>query len=156
MSSSVVNLPTWLWIDPSIWHQLSVSASVGSVTATAVAKPVALNWSMGDGGAVSCDGPGVPFDPAVPAADQQSSCIYTYQTSSVGQPSTDGNSDDGAFQVQATVTWSVSWTATGAPGGGALPSLTTSSRSPMRVEQVESIDLENSVMDGAPFHGGLS
>jgi hypothetical protein len=138
--ASIVNLPTWLWIDAAIWHPQSVSASAGPVSATAVATPVSVSWSMGDGGGLTCDGPGTPFLPAQPTSGQSTGCAYTYARTSAGQPSSDGNPDDGAFDVTATVTWSVSWTAQGATGGGALPTLFTSTSTPVRVEQVESIN----------------
>jgi hypothetical protein len=139
-SYSVVNLPTWLWVDPAAWHPLMASASAGGVTATAVAAPSTVTWSMGDGGTVVCSGPGTPYNINQPADDQQTNCSYTYRQSSLGQPSSDGDPNDGAFEVAATITWSVAWTATGAPGGGTLPGLKTSSTVPVRVEQVESID----------------
>ena len=48
---------------------------------------------------------------------------------SAGQPSPDGNPNDAAFPITATVTWSVAWAG---PDGsaGALPSLTTEGTSP--------------------------
>ena len=138
--ASIVNLPTWLWIDASIWHPRSVSASAGSVSATAVATPVSVSWSMGDGGGLICDGPGAPFLPTQPVSGQSTGCAYTFAHTSAGQPSSDGNPNDGAFDVTATVTWSVSWTAQGAVGGGSLPTLFTSTSTPVRVEQVESIN----------------
>ena len=137
---SVVNLPTWLWIDPSVWHQYSVTASAGTVSATAVATPESVTWEMGDGGAVVCTGPGHPFEAALPAGGQRTPCAFTYRTSSAGQPSSDGNPDDAAYTVRATITWDVSWTAQGAPGQGLLPSLTTSAESSLRVVQVESVN----------------
>ncbi len=147
----VVNLPTWLWIDPGVWHPYRVTASVGSVTATAVATPVTVTWSMGDGGSVTCDGPGTPFDPSEPA--QESPCSYLYPESSAGQPSPDGNPDDGAFVVVATIHWSVTWSVTGAAGGGALPALATSTPSLLRVEQVESITTQSASAGGGPGGG---
>jgi hypothetical protein len=138
--SAVVNLATWLWIDAGIWHPYSVSASVGTVSATAVATPVSVTWTMGDGGSVSCHGPGTAYNLAEPSSLQAPSCWYTYAISSAGQPAPDGNPNDGAFEVTATVTWSVSWTAVGAAGGGALPTLFTSTTTPERVEQVESVN----------------
>ena len=42
--------------------------------------------------------------------------------------------------ITATITWSVSWSATGATGGGRLPSLFTSQTGLLRVGQVESVD----------------
>ena len=136
---SVVNLATWLWIDPQIWHPLTASATAGAVTATATAAPVSVSWSMGDGHTVTCDGPGSPYQPMIPPDAQSTECSYTYQTSSAGQPSSDGDPNDDAFAVRATITWTVNWTTTGSPGGGALPSLQTSSTIPVRVEQVESV-----------------
>ncbi len=137
---SVVNLPTWLWIDGSTWHPYVVTASVGSVSATAVATPQSVTWSMGDGGIEVCQGPGTAYDPALPSAAQSTSCAYTYARSSASQPSSDGVADDGAYPVSSTVTWDVSWTAQGAAGGGALPGLSTTSSTRLRVEQVESVD----------------
>jgi len=136
---SVVNLPTWMWIDPVIWHPYAVTASAGSVSATAVATPVAVIWSTGDGESTTCKGPGSPFEMAS-SSQQSTECSHTYAISSAGQPSSDGNPNDGAFTVSTTVRWSVSWSARGAIGGGTLPSLTTSSSTSVRVEQVESVN----------------
>ena len=138
--SAVVNLPTWLWVVAAIWHPESVNASAGGVTATAVAVPTSVTWTMGDGSTVTCDGPGVPYVPTEAPDDQTTTCEHTYLESSVNQPSPDGDPNDRSFTVVATVNWSVSWSAIGAPGGGALPSLTTSSTLPERVEQVESVN----------------
>lgn len=137
---SVVNLPTWLWIDPSVWRQYSVTASVGTVSATAVATPESVTWEMGDGRVVLCVGPGHPFEVGLPASGQGTACMFTYRTSSIGQPSPDGNPDDAAYRVRATITWDVSWTAQGAPGQGILPTLTTSAEASLRVVQVESVN----------------
>jgi hypothetical protein len=139
-AASVVNLPTWLWVDPSVWHPLSVTASAGPVSATAVATPESVTWQMGDGGALVCAGPGRPFDPSRPAAEQVTGCDYTFRTSSLGQPSPDGNPDAAAYVVRATIAWAVSWTAQGAPGQGVLPSLTTDGTASVRVVQIESIN----------------
>ncbi len=142
-----MNLPTWLWIDPSIWHPESVSASVGPVTATASATPTSVTWVMGDGGSLTCDGPGTPYDTALPAAAQSTTCSYRYLTSSAGQQSPDGNPNHASFVVSATVHWNVEWTAVGAPGGGALPPLATTTTTTIAVEQIESLDLAGA---GAP------
>jgi hypothetical protein len=136
---SVVNLPTWLAVDPAIWHPYQATATVGGVTATAVATPETVIWSMGDGGLVECPGPGSLYNPALPQSEQSTSCAYTYQRSSEGEPSADGDPNDGAFAVTATVSWKVTWTAVGAPGGGILPSLHTATTVAVRVEQVESV-----------------
>jgi len=136
---SVVNLQSWLAIDPALWRPFTAAATAGGVSVTAQASPTSVTWNMGDGGVVVCDGPGTRYDPTLPESAQTPSCAYTYQRSSEGQTSSDGNPNDGAFQVTATVTWTVTWAALGEPGGGTLPSLQTSSTAPVRVEQVESV-----------------
>ncbi len=136
--TSIVNLPTWLWINPSVWHPYRVTATVGGVSATAVAMPTVVVWSTGDGFATTCAGPGVPYRSTSPVPS--TACLHTYKITSIDQPSTDGSPNDGSFIVTTTIDWSVSWSSRGAAGGGTLPSLTTSSSTRVRVEQVESID----------------
>ncbi|HVA05624.1 MAG TPA: hypothetical protein VNG12_02670 [Acidimicrobiales bacterium] len=134
---SIVNLPTWLWIDSSIWHAYSATASVGAVTATAVATPESVSWSMGDGSSsVECSGPGTPYRTDLSAASQHSSCTYTYSSPSSGP---NANSNDGAYPVTATIYWTVTWTGTSG-AGGTLPTLETSAGTRIRVEQIQSVD----------------
>ena len=139
---AVVNLPEWLWIDPSIWHPVSVTDSAGGVSATATAVPVSVTWTMGDGGDLVCDGPGTPYVVQLPAATQTTACSYTYRASSASQPSPDGDPNDAAYEVTATVTWNVTWHAVGTEGGGSLPGLTTSVRFALAVQQIESVNVQ--------------
>jgi hypothetical protein len=138
--TSVVDLATWFWLDPSIWTAESVTATAGPVSATAVARPVAVVWTSGDGGRVVCDGPGTAYVVSLPSAWQNTNCSYDYPDTSAGQPTLDGNPNDGAYVVTATVEWSVSWSSTGVAGGGDLPTLYTASSSLLRVVQVESVN----------------
>ncbi len=138
---AVVNLPEWLWIDPAIWHDVSVTATTGSVSATATAVPSSVTWAMGDGSTVVCDGPGTPFLAQQPVGSQATACSYTYRQSSFGQPAPDGNPNDAAFQVTATISWNVTWQAVGASGGGSLPGLTTSETFALPVQQIESVNV---------------
>lgn len=103
--AQLVGVATWLWIDPGAWRTLSASAAAGPVTTTATATPTKVLWDLGDGDTVTCDGPGTPYDPSTPNATTD--CSYTWP-------------DPGSFTVTATVYWSVTWTATGATGGGNL------------------------------------
>jgi hypothetical protein len=137
---SVVALDTWMWIDRGAWHAYSATASVGSVTATAVATPVSVQWAMGDGSTVTCNGPGTAYRTDLPAIVQSTNCSHTYRRSSVGQPSPDGNPNDGAFTVTTTISWDVSWTSSVPGTGGSLPPLETTSSTRLRVEQVQSVD----------------
>ena len=107
----LVNVATWLWVDPAAWRGMSASASAGPVTTTATATPAEVLWQMGDGRSVTCLGPGTAYDPSQPNATTD--CSYTWRKSSAGQPG-------GAYQVTATLYYRVTWSATGAPGGGSL------------------------------------
>lgn len=138
--TSVVDLATWLWIDPSLWHNESVTASAGGVSATAVARPVDVRWSTGDGGEVVCQGPGAAYVWWLPSDVQSTSCSHEYLRTSAGQPTLDGNTDDGTYVVVASVDWTVSWTSVGVQGGGPLPALVTSDAALLRVVQVESVN----------------
>lgn len=110
-AEQLVNLATWLWVDPQAWHSYSATAEAGPVSATATATPVKVVWDMGDGRSVTCDGPGAPYDPAQP--DATTDCSYTWVQSSAGQLG-------GAYQVTATIYYEVTWEALGAAGGGTL------------------------------------
>ena len=104
-SPQLVGVATWLWVDPAGWHPFTASTSAGDVTTTATAVPSKVVWDMGDGATVTCDGPGTPYDPADPGGS--TSCSYTWPA-------------PGTYTVTATTYWSVTWTATGAAGGGKL------------------------------------
>jgi hypothetical protein len=137
-----VNLTEWLWITSSMWHPLTTSAQAcnarGCVTAVASATPSYVTWNTGDGTTVTCNGPGIPYNTALPATSQSTTCSHTYVTTSAGQPSSDGNPNDAAFPITATITWTVAWSG---PNGsaGALPSLTTQGTTTLQVAQIESV-----------------
>ncbi len=104
-SPQLVRVATWLWIAPAVWQTLTASATAGPVTTTATALPSKVVWDMGDGVTVTCAGPGTAYSTSDPGATTD--CSYTWPQA-------------GAYTVTATVYWSVTWTATGAPGGGNL------------------------------------
>jgi hypothetical protein len=147
-TQAIVNLPTWLWLDQGTWSPESVSASVGTVTATATATPEQVQWTMGDGGSVVCNGPGTPYQPSVPAESQATNCSYTYSRSSAGEPSATGDPNDAGFAVTATITWGVTWSAQGEPAGGVLNPLTTSSSRSLPVEQIQSVSADGPTSTG--------
>jgi hypothetical protein len=130
----LVNLETWLWVDPAAFQPVSASAAAGGVAVTTTASPELVTWEMGDGHTVTCPGPGTPYDSSKPASEQQTSCSYTYRQSSAGQAG-------GAYRVTATVSWHVSWVATGVPAGepaaGNLGAVTRSSTLSVRVAEAE-------------------
>jgi hypothetical protein len=112
-TAEVVNFQTWLWVDSSMWHPISATASVGPVAATATATPQRVVYDMGDGSQVVCSGPGTPYNAAAAPGAQSTKCSYGYANSSAGQP-------NNVYTASATIYWHVTWTAVGAPGGGDL------------------------------------
>jgi hypothetical protein len=128
----IVQWQTWLWMDGGAWQPLSATASAGFVSATVMARPVRVRWDMGDGNSVVCDGPGTPWNPAVPASGQQPSCSYVYHRSSAGRP-------NDSYVIRASIDWSTAWSAAGAPGGGALGPATTVGELAVQVGEVQAV-----------------
>lgn len=130
----LVNLESWLWVEPATWGTRSATASVPNESATVTAVPVSVTWTMGDGGQVTCRGPGVPYDTRRPPTDQHTNCSYTYRRSSAGQPGE-------RYPVTATTTWAITWTATGVvAASGTLPPLLRTSQTSLRVAEAEAIN----------------
>ena len=128
--TAYVNLSTWFWVSQSVWRPFSATATAGGVTSTATATPVRFEFSTGDGGSLTCRGPGTAYDRSEPSSAQTTACSHVYRYSSANQQSPDGNRNDAAYLVTATITWSVTWEAIGAPGGGNLPHLSRPPRPP--------------------------
>ena len=126
----LVNVATWLWVNPATWHPVTATATAGPVTTTATATPTKVIWDMGDGSTVTCVGPGTPYDPSTPNAT--SICSYTWSTA-------------GTYTVTATIYWSVTWSAVGAAGGGTLGvQAGPASRVTVQVVQSEAINTPSS------------
>ncbi|MGH9170424.1 MAG: hypothetical protein ACRD0Z_06085 [Acidimicrobiales bacterium] len=148
--ATVVNLPTWLWIDASIWHSKSATASAGGLTATVWAIPQSVRWQARwdywlssqdrQGGTTFgpevldqvCDGPGSVYQVDGPA-DQATSCSFDFTQSTFGN----------SAELSASITWDVYWAlsdAAGVVGGeGSLGQVVTTSGRSLRVLQVESV-----------------
>lgn len=125
----IVNVPTWLWMDRASWQNVSATAGVPGVSVTAVARPMSVSWSMGDGHTITCSGPGTPYVEGDPSRNSPD-CGYTYKISSAGQR-------DHAFAVTATVHWNVTWS--GGGQGGTFPDLTTTSSTQLRVAEIQAL-----------------
>jgi hypothetical protein len=142
-TTAYVKFPEWLWINAAIWHPVTTSATAcnagGCTTVAATATPDYVTWDTGDGTpATVCDGPGTPYVLSVAYSEQSTGCSHTYEISSVGEPSSDGNPNDAAFPISATVDWTVTWAG---PDGsaGQLPAIKTQGTSTVQVQQIESV-----------------
>jgi hypothetical protein len=121
-----VQVPLWWWLPAGQWHPVSATATVSNgpqtVSATATATPTAIDFAAGDGaGAVSCPGPGVPFNAALPLAAQSTPCQYTYRDSSSLSPT-------GTWPASWSIVWTVTWQASDGTGGALAPLRSTTTR----------------------------
>ena len=136
---ALVNLATWLWLEPSQWHPLRQRTAAGPVWAEVTATPIRSVWNPGDGTpALSCNGGGTPYDTSKAPEQQSTDCSHTYTTSSAGQPQAGPDANDRFFTVTVTVYWRVSWTGPGG-SGGTLPVMTRMSRFPLRVDERQAL-----------------
>lgn len=127
----VVGVPSWLWVDRSVWTPVRSTAEVPGVVVEAVATPTSAVWEFGDGSAVVvCRGPGTPYGPDSDPYAASPDCGHTFERPSVGEAG-------GVFQAVVTAHWSVSWS--GAGRGGVFPDLTTRSVLPVKVVEVQSL-----------------
>lgn len=129
----VVNVRTLLWTDPGIWRTRVSTVSVPGVSVTVRAEPVALDWDMGTAdGKVHCTGPGVPWNQALSEEQQDTSCSFLYRHSSAGQPGL-------RYPVTATLSWHVTWSVSGAPGGGDLGIVSRTASTSLRVIEIQTV-----------------
>jgi hypothetical protein len=126
----LANLPIWLSLDPASWQPQSATASVPGVSVTATARPIKAAWSMGDGGSLTCSGPGTAWRPGTDPASASPDCGYRYRRSSASAPGA-------RFTVTVTVTWEVTWA--GAGRAGTIPGLLTTGTLPVRVQESQAV-----------------
>ena len=119
---------TWFWLAASP-SQREATVSLGAERVTVTAVPSATDWGFGDGAALA-GGPGVAYQPGPPPAD---AITHVYQTRCLpGDQGRDPNvlpscGGDG-YQVVASVSWTISFAASGpVAGSGGLPARTTES-----------------------------
>ena len=101
----LVGMPVWLWAaapGPQTMGPITRSASAGGYTVTATARVARVVWSMGDGGSVTCTGPGTPYADRYGTASSPT-CGYRYDR-------------QGRFTVTATSDWVVAWSGLGQSG----------------------------------------
>ncbi|POX51490.1 hypothetical protein C3489_19855 [Streptomyces sp. Ru71] len=134
-----VNLPTWAWLESAKFKPVSVTASVPllGISATTTAEPVSLRIRPGTGDAVTYPASGECQihdgrigEPYVRGnADRTPPCGVKYLRSS----------ESGAYKLQATVTWKISWTSTTGQGGD-LPPGTFGTDQDVVVQEVQSVN----------------
>ncbi|WP_427895496.1 hypothetical protein ACQHIV_17250 [Kribbella sp. GL6] len=107
----LVNMPVWMWVTKSenTWGPIVRRASVPGLSVTATAEVKAINWSMGDGKTVRCEGPGTPYSKAM-GTKASPTCGHRYVTTSRKLPHC-------KYPVTAVAQWDITWKSTlGDPG----------------------------------------
>ncbi|MFF5143915.1 hypothetical protein ACFY6U_29995 [Streptomyces sp. NPDC013157] len=137
-----VNLATWAWLDHGDFKPVSVTASITApgldIRATTVATPVSLKLQPGTEDAetyptsgectFNSDGSiGEPY--ATGRAGQTPPCGIKYLRSSAG----------GAYKLQATVTWEITWTGSGNTTGR-MPNGTFGNDQDVRVQEAQAVN----------------
>jgi hypothetical protein len=141
-NTTKVNLPTWAWLDKAKFKDVSVTAGLNvaglNIQATTTARPVSLKLEPGTSDAETYPASGV--------------CTLNADDS-IGEPYTKGkadetppcgvkylrSSDDGPYQLKATITWQIDWTGTGGAGGD-LPDGTFGNDQNVIVQEIQAVN----------------
>lgn len=98
---TVVGLETWMWVDA--WDPVSQPLTREGTTVIAIGVPKRVRWEVtspdGATSTTTCDGPGLPYGTAPPAADDRQPCTRRFSRA-------------GTHQVRAVIEWEVGWIAT--------------------------------------------
>jgi hypothetical protein len=120
----IVGVPMWMWVNesPTTYGPNTASASLAGVTVTATAKVTKIDWDMGDGNAVTCQGPGTAYQASY-GKQESPTCGHTYNRTSASQSGR-------KYSVNATATWTVDWQV---DGGGETGQFTETRQSQAQV-----------------------
>ena len=127
-----VGVPIWLWVDnpePLTWGPYTETATLGGQTITATAKATSVRWQMGDGASTTCGNTGTPYNTGY-GMTTSPTCGYKYTTTSSRMPGD-------RFTVNATTSWTVTWTSLAGPGG--TINLTTDSSTDLEVNELQTV-----------------
>lgn len=116
-------VPVWFWMaDPG---PVSATASIPGLSATLVATPARSRIRVSDGTEVSCPDLGTPYDPGRPTSAQHTDCSHTFD-------------EWGTFRIEATVVWTLAWTASDGQTG-TLPSIERTTSFDLPVEEAQAV-----------------
>jgi hypothetical protein len=102
----LVNMPVWLWVTKTAntWGPIVRTATVPGLSVTATARVKAIDWSMGDGTTVRCDGPGTPYTKSM-GTKASPDCGHRYAKTSSKLPHC-------KYPVTAVARWEIAWVST--------------------------------------------
>ncbi|MFI0818586.1 hypothetical protein ACH4TX_19090 [Streptomyces sp. NPDC021098] len=126
----VVGVPTWMWVERNTWGPVTEAAEVPGLKVMATARPREAVWSMGEGGTVTCAGPGTEYSGKFRPEQSSPDCGYTYRRSSTAD-------SGGAFRVSVRVMWDVEWH--GGGQAGRVPGLVIAAEKSVAVDEVQAV-----------------
>lgn len=103
---AAVGYPLWLWVDGDL-DPAPVSQSVLDLTVALDARVQKVDFDMGDGNTVTCQGGGTEWAEWVEPGKKSPDCGYSYQTPSLPK---------GSYTVTARTHWDVAWSINGQTG----------------------------------------
>lgn len=107
-NSSLVNLPTWMWVDDTeAVGERSVTATAGNVSATVTATTDGLSVTS-PAGTTECDVEAARTAYA-DGTSEDSACTLAFDRASTGYPQ--------GFPVEASTVWQAEWTSSAGEGG---------------------------------------
>ncbi|GIF69617.1 hypothetical protein Ais01nite_76520 [Asanoa ishikariensis] len=128
----LVGLPIWLWVpadpdpgdDESTWGPMTASESEGGVTVNLRAAVGKIVFDMGDGETLTCTNPGTPY---ARQGGKSPTCGYDgYRAASPR---------GGAYTVEATTTWTVTWVAGGQ--NGTIEGVTRDNEAQIQIDELQ-------------------
>jgi enoyl reductase len=141
VAAQTVNLPTWVWLDATTFHPVSVTAYLPDygISATTTARPVSMHIDPGTQDATLHPASGdCPIDahgnigtPYAKGDTGDPPCGVTYLRST---------QTTGPYQLKATVTWKISWIDTGQPTPVALPDGTFGTPQDVDVREIQTVN----------------
>jgi hypothetical protein len=125
-AAGLTGTDSWFWLEPApTTEELAVSLAGETVKVTAV--PDAVGWRFGDGAELLA-GPGRPYRAGPPPAG---AVLHLYKTRCLAgdqgrNPYVLGSCGSTGYEVEAVVSWRISYTARGPlDASGTLPTRTT-------------------------------
>jgi hypothetical protein len=123
-TAQLVGLPTWLWLTD--WATRQASATLDGVTSTVTAVPIRTTWtSSPEDQTLTCPGPGTPYRTDRPVDAQSTDCSILFE-------------DAGTHHLTATVTYTVTWSAT-TGDNGPLDPITRTTTVAVAVDQAQAL-----------------
>lgn len=127
----LVGIPIWFWVENAA--PVTTTAGIPGLSATLIAEPTATQVTIsggpseatGDRVTIDCPGAGTPWEAGRYADRASSDCSHPFDW-------------NGTFTVDATVEWTLSWTATNGQAG-TLPPVSRTTTFTLTIEEAQAV-----------------